>query len=207
MVVNDAKEREPRSKNIVIRGIKPLENDQQDKDAVNKFFEAVSEEKVTVKKVQRLFKAKNDMRNKSEPTSSILVCFDNRDEQQKALKAARQHSNPSYEGVFAHEDRTKAQLLEYSTCAKQAKIKNDELEKEELLDKPFRWVVRGNRIRCIDAVKSRADKQSVYVSSNELNQAIAARANKERLQAAVKSGSVNNTRQSTSQNITKVNRQ
>ena len=112
MVVNDAKEREPRSKNIVIRGIKPLENDQQDKDAVNKFFEAVSEEKVTVKKVQRLFKAKNDMRNKSEPTSSILVCFDNRDEQQKALKAARQHSNPSYEGVFAHEDRTKAQLLE-----------------------------------------------------------------------------------------------
>jgi hypothetical protein len=122
MVANDAKERERRSKNIIVRGIPPLEDGQQDLKAVNEFLQAVCEEKVTVNKVQRLFKSKSDSPSR-EPTASILVCLDNQHEQQTALKASRRHSNPDFKGVFAHEDRTRAQLLEYSTSAKQSKKK------------------------------------------------------------------------------------
>lgn len=187
MVVNDAKERERRSKNIIIRGIEPTNDDTKDEEAVKHFLNGVCKQPVAVKKVQRLFKKKNKD-NKTEPTSSILVVLESKDDQEKALLSARHHNHDGFKNVFAHEDRTKAQQLEYIESVKQAKKKNEELERYDLLDKPFRWVVRGDRIRCIDAVKSRTDKKSVYVLESEINSA--------RLDRASRRGHVNNTRQS-----------
>ena len=69
--------------------------------------------------------------------------------------------------MFAHEDRMPAQQLQYSECAKQAKLKNDSLNREGRLDNPFRYVVRGDRVRCIDAIESRYEKKSVYVSEQQ----------------------------------------
>ena len=148
MVVNDAKERERRSKNIIIRGIEPTNDNNKDEEAVKHFLSEVCEKPVEVKKVQRLFKKKKSEENKTEPTTSILVVLENKDQQEIALSSARHHNHVDFKNVFAHEDRTKAQQLEYNESVKQAKKKNEELERHDLLDKPFRWVVRGDRIRC-----------------------------------------------------------
>lgn len=92
MVVNDAKERERRSKNIIIRGIEPTNDNKKDEEAVKHFLNEVCEQPVAVKKVQRLFKKKSG-ENITEPTTSILVVLENKDQQEIALSSARHESS------------------------------------------------------------------------------------------------------------------
>ena len=119
------------------------------------------------KKVQRLHAARSmDTRDqgKRTPVPSILVVLDGVDEQRRVLQAARHHTSKEFSGIFAHEDRTQAQQLQYSECARQAKDRNAALQGSGLLVQPFRYVVRGDRVRCINSVESAQHKKSMYVS-------------------------------------------
>lgn len=70
--------------------------------------------------------------------------------------------------MFAHEDRTKAQQVQRAALIKVRNAQNAELEREKLLDNPFRYIIRGECIRCIKSEESRQLKKSVYVSDREV---------------------------------------
>ena len=160
---NDAHERERRSKNAMLHGIEPTQSPEDDAKAVKEFLAAVKLEPA-FKSCQRQHKADGTA------SLSIRIVFDNRENAQRAIKAARSHNLAEYKGVFAHEDRTKAQQKEFIDLRKTAKRKNDALDNEGLLDNPFRYVVRGAGISCIDAVKSRTSepKRSIYVKEDHI---------------------------------------
>lgn len=151
-------EQERRSKNIVLRNIEPSQTLDEEASAVRQFFSEIGHSNLNAKGFKR-------QRNKDgSPSPAILVLFNNKEDAQSAMKAARSHKNASYPGVFAHEDRTKAQQQQFMALTKEAKSRNDELNRNYQLDKPFRWIVRGNRIRCIDVQESRTQSKSVFVS-------------------------------------------
>ena len=197
VAASDAQERTRRSKNVIIRGIQPA-NDEDSTNAVRAFLATVCPTvNVENSKLQRLQnsrpKGDNEPQGNRNPVSSVLVVLNSVEEQQIVLKAARHHTNPNYQGVFAHEDRTRAQQLQYSECAKQAKDKNRRLEAVSLLDQPFRFVVRGDRVRCIDAKQSSVDKKSIYVDERKVQLEIQ---RQQRLDQAISSGYVADTRKS-----------
>lgn len=126
---SDAKERERRSKNVVIRGIESIDGDTAEHDEVNveSFLDAVCPGAKAVK-VHRLRQSKQNEptdQSKRAPVPSILVVLESAEEQQKVLKACRHHTNADFAGIFAHEDCTQAQQLQYSERAKEARSKNE----------------------------------------------------------------------------------
>lgn len=192
--LNDAKERERRSANVIIRGILPAEDYSQDHDEVQveAFLDAVAQG-IKAKKVQRLRHAKVNDKGKRNPVPSILVMLESAEDQKEVLKMARHHSEVDFKGVFAHEDRTKAQQQEFAECAKNAKDKNEKLNESGLLDQPFRYVIRGNTVRCIDSIQSRKHKKSVYVTEQQQKEYVD---NLKRLEQNVIRGSISGTRNS-----------
>jgi hypothetical protein len=182
---------------VIVRGIQPS-NDGDSMNAVRTFLAAVCPTvNVDNAKLQRLQnsgpRGVNETQGNRKPVSSVLVVLNSVEEQQIVLKAAKHHSNSDYQGVFAHEDRTRAQQLQYSECAKQAKDKNRRLEAASLLDQPFRFVVRGDRVRCIDAKQSSAAKKSIYVDERNVQLEIH---QQQRLDQAISTGYVTDTRKS-----------
>ena len=197
VAASDAQERARRSKNVIIRGIQPA-YDEDSTNAVRTFLAAVCPTvNVDNAKLQRLQnsrpKGDEEPQGNRNPAPSVLVVLNSVEEQQIVLKAARHHLHPDYQGVFAHEDRTRAQQLQYSECAKKAKDKNRRLEAAALLDQPFRFVVRGDRVRCIDATQSSVNKKSIYVDERKVQLEIQQR---QRLNDAISSGHVADTRKS-----------
>jgi hypothetical protein len=196
VAASDAQERARRSKNVIIRGIPPTNGDDDENNdssaAVRAFLTAVCPAvNVENAKLQRLQNSRNDdSSGKRNPVSSVLVVLNSVEDQQAVLKAARHHDKADFNGVFAHEDRTRAQQLQYSECAKQAKDKNRRLAAVELLDQPFRFVVRGDRVRCIDASHSSVAKKSVYVDERTVQLEIQ-RKQGQKLDEAITNGHVN----------------
>ena len=103
---------------------------------------------------------------------SAIVELECKEQQRALLNAARRHDPDldEFEGVFMHEDRTKIQQTQYRETANEAKRLNENLKKIDKLDKPFRFVVRANRVRCIDMDQSREQKKSIYCSPPALDQ-------------------------------------
>ena len=193
--VTDVKERERRSKNVVIRGIQPIQGDspEHDKETARAFLKAVCPN-VEPEKVIQLHQSKPSKdKSKSTSTPSILVVLKDVESQKRVLQAARHHDNEQFQGVFAHEDRTQAQQLQFAECSKQAKSRNDKLRADGLLDQPFRFVVRGDRVRCIDKIQFCELKKSCYVSEQQLKQHID---NIGRVNKAIGDGSINTGRTS-----------
>lgn len=186
---NDTKERERRSKNIIVRGIAPNDDGdtrEHDDVQIEAFLDIVCNG-AKAKSVHRLHTSKTNDASKPAPVPSILVVLETTEVQQQVLRAARHHSNADFAGVFAHEDRTKSQQLQYSDMSKKAKAENEKLKRDKLLDQPFRFVVRGDRVRCIDALKSADNKKSVYVTDQQLKEYIS---NIKQVGKVVNSGSV-----------------
>ena len=178
---SESEERERRAKNVVIRGIPPSATE-TDLMQVNSFLDAVGAD-VHATRVQRIKSA-----TQRDAVPAILVLLDSRDKQQRVLQHARHHGVTKFSNVFAHEDRTKAQQLQFSECAKAAKTKNAILERSGL-DPLYRYVVRGDRVRCIDLDKSREERTSVYVTEADIKSWL-------NLARAITNGSVSNTRSS-----------
>lgn len=189
---NDSLERERRSKNVIIRGLEYREGEnEKTSDKVEEFLSSVCQKSVKVKKAQRLHsKSLNIGENQPSKVPSILVVLNNTEETKEVLKHARHHTDDQFKGVFAHEDRTKAQQLEYTESTKMAKKKNEQLKSVNLLDQPFRYVVRGDRVRCIDLQESKSQQKSIYVDEKDVKQKIEA-LNCTRLNDGIENGTIN----------------
>ena len=97
----------------------------------------------------------------------LQVVFGSDGQQSAVLQVARHHNLPEHPGVIVHEDRTKAQQLQYRQLAAQARAANLNLEEDKLLG-PFRWVIRTDKLRLINADASRIARQSVYCKQEQL---------------------------------------
>lgn len=182
VMAKEQREREIRAKNVVIRGLSfPDETNLTDQAAtavtktVQKFVARVTTDSATsvnVSKVHYLPQPRLQNQANNLPIShSAIVVLENEEQQRTLLRVARHHNLEEYKGVFAHEDRTKAQQTQHRESVSEAKTKNDELAKRGLLNKPFRYVVRVDGVRCIDVDQSAEKKKSIYCSppSNTTN--------------------------------------
>ena len=189
---SESEERARRAKNVIIRGIRPSTT-VSDVDQVNSFLEAVGAG-VHATKVQRIRTTTRReasvmaQGNNNSPLPAVLVVLESSEKQQQVLQYARHHQASGFSHVFAHEDRTKAQQLQFSECAKEAKANNAKLSQSGL-NPPFRYVVRGDRVRCLDFVKSCDEKRSIYVTEKDIKTWL-------NLQKAINSGTVSDTRAS-----------
>lgn len=167
MVTNEAKERDRRSKNLILRNIEAEGDAGNDKLAVENFIEQICspENRPVVVKVQRITKT-------TEGTNSVQVIFKDKESRDTVYKATKNHNINKFANVFAHQNRTKAEQQQYFELNSLRTKKNEQLDKLELLDNPFRWVVCDKRIRCINTVQSRTEKKSIYVFDKELEQAM-----------------------------------
>jgi hypothetical protein len=190
IVAKEQRERENKAKNVVIRGIKlpdvtNLSTDQVATavtETVNKFVARVtadSAKNVNVREVNRIPQSKLANETNTSPLSySAVVVLESEEQQRALLNVARRHNINEFDGVFAHEDRTKAQQMQYREHKTEAREKNAELLREGKLDKPFRYVVRAGGVRCIDVGQSKESKKSIYCSpqrpnKNDINQRFA----------------------------------
>ena len=196
---NDSLERERRSKNVIIRGLEYTGNENENtSEKVEEFLSAVCHKGMKVKKAQRLHsRSLNIVENIPSKVPSILVVLNDADEAKEGLKNARHHTDDQFKGVFAHDDRTKAQQYEYSEIAKLTKKKNEQLKSVNLLDQPFRYVVRSDRVRCIDVQQSKDQKKSIYIDDKDVKQKIEEHLNCTRLNNGIENGAINPHRGST----------
>ena len=174
IVAKEQREKEIKTKNVVIRGLKLPDETNLTTDevataateTVKKFVARVtadSAKNVNVREVHRIPQSKLSKETNVSPLSYSAVVVLESDEQQRALlSVARRHNIEEYKNVFAHEDRTKAQQAQYRELKSEARAKNAELLIEGKLDKPFRYVVRAGGVRCIDADRLRENKKSIY---------------------------------------------
>jgi hypothetical protein len=102
----------------------------------------------------------------------VLVVLEDTETQKSVLQMARHHKLQHFHRVFAHEDRTTAEQQQFLDGRKRARASNTQLEQAGLLDQPFRYVVRGDRVRCINVSESRELQKSVYVTEQAVKQRI-----------------------------------
>lgn len=174
IVAKEQREKEIKTKNVVIRGLKLPDETNLTKDevataateTVKKFVARVtagSATEVNVREVHRIHQSKLAKDTNISPLSySAAVVLESDKQQSALLSVARSHNIDEFKDVFAHEDRTKAQQAQYRDLKSEARAKNAELLIEGKLDKPFRYVVRAGGVRCIDACQSKENKKSIY---------------------------------------------
>lgn len=182
----ESKERARRSMNVVLRGELLTKDDtsgQHDRKQAEKFLSDVCPdlEVNNITNVQRLYQKKEAI-GKAFP--SLLVTLNSTDTVQKVLKYARHHTHEQWTNVFAHEDRTEAEQFQFYKCKNEADTKNDNLRKHELFNQ-YQYVIRGDRVRCIDRIKSTELRQSIYVSDEQIKQHLDNERNRKRKQLDV----------------------
>ena len=92
----------------------------------------------------------------------MIVEFESNDMRDKVLRSSKklrnnQH-NKEFDNVFIRPDRTAAERTELDILIKERDIANEDLKNNKKLDQPSRFVVRGDRLSCLDMHK--------YVSVN-----------------------------------------
>ncbi len=70
------------------------------------------------------------------------------------IAAARSLASSDHKDIYIRPDRTIAEQVEFNRLNEEKKIANKDLEKVGNLDKPFRFVIRGDRVRCVDVTKT-----------------------------------------------------
>lgn len=183
VVAKEQREREIKAKNVVVRGLKLADETNSNADqvataatkTVQQFVARVTADSaipVNVSKVHCLPQSKSvNLTNELPITYAAVVVLESDEQQRALLKVARRHNlqDEEFKGVFAHEDRTKAQQLQHRESLNEARAKNTELDRRGLLDKPFRYVVRAGGVRCIDVDQSSKQKRSIYRSPPNAN--------------------------------------
>ena len=146
-------EKEKRSKNLVIFGLKnseksePLEKAKEDEDEIIKLLSVVDEGKRS--KIRRTIRLRSNISNRPAP---ILIEFESVDEARRVLKNAKKLKGANeYRGVFIAEDQTFAERAAYKRLATVCKNLNDELS----ADSPFMYKIRGGEVTAIDKSTSK----------------------------------------------------
>ena len=157
---------ENKAKNAIFLGIQPAEGDQLARDAADrkKVTEIVDFLKVSAKviSVRRVTTNENKRASQTASSASILpsipspvvVEFDNEKMRNSVIASAKILVTSKFSHVYIRPDRTIAEQVTFNRLYKERKEANSGLEKHGNLDKPFRFVVRGDTVRCVDVSKT-----------------------------------------------------
>jgi hypothetical protein len=139
---------------VVIYGLLSTQNNDDDKAAVKGVIEAIktgSTHKI-VHKLPASLSASAD----SLATQPIVVQFEDVETRNSILAAAKNLSkDDDYRNkVFVSPDRTPSEIDTFSKLNKNRKKYNDALDANKVLNQPFRFVIRGGRLKCINTQKT-----------------------------------------------------
>jgi hypothetical protein len=141
------KDIEKRVKNIVIVGLNlSLATDtdkkiEDDRSTVEEIFDSLNIGRNNIKRIYR-FKPKPNATG-----SPILVELPSNIDRNKVLKEAKNlKSNNKFKGVYINPDQNEAERKLTGELVKERNIKNQQLDNEGKLNKPFRWGIRDNKV-------------------------------------------------------------
>jgi hypothetical protein len=74
-----------------------------------------------------------------------------------------QLANSNFKSVYIRPDRTVSEQAEFNRLHKELKEASDDLAKHNLLNNPFRFVIRGDRVRCVDVKETLDNNKHPFV--------------------------------------------
>jgi hypothetical protein len=148
-----------KSKNLIVVGIpnstKESAEDRR-KDDEAEFENILKELKLhaAVKKVYRIPpKVRNTAAGNSDP---LVVEFNDETTSKNILRSGKDlKDTENYKKVFFRPDRTPAAQSEFNKLVVEKNAANEDLKKHDLYNTPFRFIIRADRVVCIDTSKSK----------------------------------------------------
>ena len=102
-------------------------------------------------------KPKTDQGLKPEPSkpAPLIVDFKYQAFRDAIVSSAKDLSRiEQYENVFIRPYRTPAEQSDFNLINKERREANEDLKRNGKLDNPYRFVIRGDRVRCINVEES-----------------------------------------------------
>jgi hypothetical protein len=141
------KDNEKREKNLVIIGVNLSTNNdvskkiEEDKLKIEEIFDTLNVGKNIIKRIYR-FKPKPNA-----TTSPILIELPSNIDRNTVLKAAKNlKTNNKFKGIYINPDQSEAERKLTGELVKERNVKNQLLDNEGKLNKPFRWGIRDNKV-------------------------------------------------------------
>jgi hypothetical protein len=142
-----------KAKNVVVVGLpnstktSSEEKKKDDENLVNDLIHTLKRNA----KINNTYRLKSRNSESKETNSDPLVVeFESVEARNDILVAAKDLADaPAYEKVYIRPDRTPAEQQEFSELNKERNKANEDLKSHNLLDQPFRFVIRSGRLRCI----------------------------------------------------------
>ncbi len=159
----NAKSVENKAKNAVFMGVPtailadPTAQAGADQEMVTKILNDIhiNAKIVSVRRVKsRSQEAAPTGANSQSPQSPLIVEFESTELRNSVISAAKSLANSTYKDVFIRPDRTIPEQNVFNRLNKERKQANSDLEKFGNLNSPFRFVIRGDRVRCVDVSKT-----------------------------------------------------
>jgi hypothetical protein len=104
-----------------------------------------------------------DQQQQQQHPPPIIVEFENLETRNSVVAAGKQLANSNFKSVYIRPDRTLAEQAEFNRLHKERKEANDDLVKHNLLINPFRFVIRGDRVRCVDVKETLDNNKHPFV--------------------------------------------
>ena len=157
-VATETKAKVERERNIIVIGaVSPGSNGENDAQAVKGVLQAIGCDPSCVQRTHRITTG-------GAAAPSLCATLANKEHVLTVISNSRKLKSlgGTHASIFIRPDRTLAEQHLFRALLTQKKKANEQLG--VLLDKPYRWVIRSDRIRCIDIDQSRTACKSVYAS-------------------------------------------
>lgn len=162
----DNKLHENKAKNLVIVGVP--ESDKTNSDEIAD--DDIAQVELIMKSLNKNVKIVHTHRQKSRSPilyktdsssntseiypANLVVRLENEITRNDIISSAKNLANTCHKNIFIRPDRTPAEQICFNSLLKERKERNNELEKIGKLNSPFRYVIRGERVRCVDVTKT-----------------------------------------------------
>ena len=155
--------KESRASSLIISGLKESMSSTTDEiydddiKEVKKILDAI-EMPVPIKKVYRMKRKSTEAKDSSKPrtpTPLVVELHTNEAKNQVLASAHKLAGESSFKDVYLRPNRTPAEQAEVNRLVKEKNEANEDLKKNGMLGRPFYFVIRGERLRCIDLEKER----------------------------------------------------
>jgi hypothetical protein len=135
--------------------VKPTEQEKEADDlkAVKEIVSALNVQ-ATIVKTQRIIPKVTEPGSTQPQPPPIVVEFADVATRNTVVASGKRLVTSNLKTVYIRPDRTPAEQAKFNRLYKERKETNDDLTKHKLLDQPFRFVIRGDRVRCVDVTQT-----------------------------------------------------
>jgi hypothetical protein len=94
----------------------------------------------------------------------VIVEFESIETRNSVVAAGKKlATSEHFKSVYIRPDRTQAEQVEFNRLYRERKEANDDLAKHDLLNKPYRFVIRGDKLRCINVEQTLDNSKHPFV--------------------------------------------